>query len=359
MEVKSMYIYISRRIIACLLLAFVTFFGLFSNANADAPNLVFNNEYDDNVEYYDFDPTIYNPYGVYWHNNEIEYKRDYYNDENEYYYGIIISTNVNVRIEPSSKSKSIAQLHNGDIVTIIDNPEYGWYEIELEEFNAKDDYETGFIHSYFVAERPRYVSISYNPATLFYTPWHTVSNYDSSYKDFLIISENKDFICVQATDNKAGSLFLDKSELGRLGYSMDYNEWSRDYLNRKAWIVLTQYTTLYATPWEDYHKNGEKVSDTFMRVISENRDYYCVRLNDGVAFIKKSDVGYYEGGNAYYVRKDATIYDAENGERIGNVEKGDIVFPDKINKNKAFIYFGEDDSKYGYIDFGIIEKILN
>ena len=116
---------------------------------------------------------------------------------------------------------------------------------------------------------------------------------------------------------------------------------------------------MYATPWHLDIKNGEKTQDTIMKVLSEDNDYYCVQLNSGggSAFVKKSDVGYYADGDAYYVRRDTKIKDAKTGEEIGVVEKGEIIIIDRLSKNRSDAYFYYEDDQYAKISLKNLNHI--
>ena len=52
-----------------------------------------------------------------------------YND-NYRWSGIVICTNLSIRESPSTSAKRYGQLHNGDVVIILDEKD-GWYHIDL------------------------------------------------------------------------------------------------------------------------------------------------------------------------------------------------------------------------------------
>ncbi len=153
------------------------------------------------------------------------------------------------------------------------------------------------------------------------------------------------------------------------------------------WIVLTQYTNLYATPWQMTNpKNGEQ-SGRVMLVIEENYPFYavqCCEETPGTSFIYMGDVGQYSqyGQNLYVVaEKNVPIYDAPWGRQISTLDRFTIVnveaggygysgiqeYPfenyEQYYESDGFYYvtvnYGQNDAFSGYVPIQYIQKIIN
>jgi hypothetical protein len=154
-----------------------------------------------------------------------------------------------------------------------------------------------------------------------------------------------------------------------------------------GWIVLTQYTNLYATPWQTFnYKNGEQ-SGRVLLVIEQNYGYYavqCCESTPGTSFIYAGDVGQYSqyGQNLYVVAEDKVpVYDAPWGRQISTLDRFTIVdvayggygntgiqqYPfetyDECYENDGFTYvtvnYGQENAYGGYINSQYLQKIIN
>ena len=154
-----------------------------------------------------------------------------------------------------------------------------------------------------------------------------------------------------------------------------------------CWIVLTQYTNFYATPWNiNGYKNGEQ-SGRVVLLIEEYYPFYaiqCCESTPGTSFIYMSDVGQYSqyGQNLYVVADEKVpVCDAPWGRQISSLDRFTIVnvlsggyansgiqdYPfdnyDQCYENDGYYYvavnYGQQDEYYGYIKTQYLQKIIN
>lgn len=144
---------------------------------------------------------------------------DNYNNVNSAYRygwtGIVICTNISVRESPSTSAKRYGQLHNGDVVKILDQDD-AWYTIDLSTCGFKDIFEGyGYIKKSLVKITPYWiVTTKYTP--VYADPWGSgMSNGEmATGTPMLVISENNYFLCVQTRGTSAGSSFIRRSDIG-------------------------------------------------------------------------------------------------------------------------------------------------
>lgn len=143
----------------------------------------------------------------------------YFEAENAYrsrWTGIVMCTNITVRMSPSTSAQKYGQLHNGDVVRIVEQLD-GWYAIDLKTSGLKDAPDgVGYIKSSLVKSNPYWiVTTQYTP--VYSDPWGTGnSNGEISVNTpMMVVSENNYYYCVQTRPQSAGSSFIRKYDVGR------------------------------------------------------------------------------------------------------------------------------------------------
>ncbi len=133
------------------------------------------------------------------------------------------------------------------------------------------------------------------------------------------------------------------------------------------WIVLTKYTPVYADPWWSGESNGELSSGTPLLVISENNEFYCVRLHNGqagVTFVRKYDVGRYnpdcEPGYAVVVDGPIDVYSNDNNAVIGTLKTLELVQVYFYDGEYAHIYYNQNNTFIdAYVKTLNLQPVLN
>ncbi len=156
------------------------------------------------------------------------------------------------------------------------------------------------------------------------------------------------------------------------------------------WIVLTQYTYLYATPWQmNGSRNGEQ-SDRVMLVIEEQYPWYavqCCENTPGTSFVYFGDVKQYSqpGQNLHVIAEDQVpVYDAPWGRQISMLDKFTIVnveygyyggnsgiqeypfdnnYSDQCYEVDGFtcvtVNYGQNNAYTGYVKSQYVQRIIN
>ena len=135
--------------------------------------------------------------------------------------GIVISTNVAVRVSPSTSADSYGQLHNGDSCMILGRMG-DWYVIDLASCGLKDDLEGfGYAKASLIEESPRWIILT-EYTVLYSDPWGTgdSNGEKSAGTPLLVTHENWEYYCVQTRGESAGASFVRKSDVGN--YSSSY-----------------------------------------------------------------------------------------------------------------------------------------
>ena len=167
------------------------------------------------------------------------------------------------------------------------------------------------------------------------------------YEDWLII----DMSSVHVSNNPGGYAFVKSGLIKQDPY----------------WIATTQYTYLYATPWQtDNMRNGEQ-SDRFFLVIEEQYPFYAVQCTEraaGTSFIYQWDIGQYskEGQNLYLCVEDQVpVYEVPTGNVICTVDRYTIV---NVNGQSNGMYHvtvnpGTSNEFYGCVNTQHFQRIIN
>ena len=134
-----------------------------------------------------------------------------------------------------------------------------------------------------------------------------------------------------------------------------------------TWIVLTKYTNVYTDPWHTGYKNGEITEGTPMLVITENKEFYDVRLHSGqagVTFVRKKDVGQFtqdcEPGYAVVVDGPAKVYSYENWKKIDSLETLELVQVFDWEEDFSYVMYERDGQIiYGWVETFFIQPVIN
>ena len=133
------------------------------------------------------------------------------------------------------------------------------------------------------------------------------------------------------------------------------------------WIVTTQYTNLYATPWENEKmKNGEQYNRVFL-VIEEQYPFYAVQCKEssaGTSFIYQSEIGKFskDGQNLYVCAEDnVPIYDTRYWYQIGTIDIFTIV--DVYSSSNGYYSVVVNEGEWNEYTAGVnsqyLQKIIN
>ena len=198
--------------------------------------------------------------------------------DGEWYYsytGVVMCTNISVRKTPSTSAQRYGQLHNGDVVKIYENSN-GWLTIDLGFVNMGEG--VGYIKSSLVKESPCFIVLTkYTP--VYADPWWTgESNGEiSGGTPMLLISESRDFYCVQLHTGKAGSTFVRKSDVGRYnpecepGYAVvmdgpiDVYDYNRTQIIGQLKTDNLVQVLSYEYEWSHiYYKSGDNYYDAWV-----------------------------------------------------------------------------------------------
>ena len=133
------------------------------------------------------------------------------------------------------------------------------------------------------------------------------------------------------------------------------------------WIVLTQYTYMYTTPWQKANKRNGEQSGRVCLVIEEEYPFYAIQCREytaGTSFVFQWDVGQYSkaGQNLYVCVEDSIpIYDSPWGQQIKTVDKFTIVDVDSVSGIYSHIVVNAGTAKEfsGWIQSQYIQKIIN
>lgn len=143
----------------------------------------------------------------------------YYEAEYAYRFmwtGVVMCTNITVRMSPNTSAQKYGQLHNGDVVKIVEQLD-GWYAIDLQTSGLKDVPDgVGYVKSSLVKSNPYWiVTTKYTP--VYSDPWGTGnSNGEISVNTpMMVVSENDYYYCVQTRPQSAGSSFIRKYDVGK------------------------------------------------------------------------------------------------------------------------------------------------
>ena len=134
------------------------------------------------------------------------------------------------------------------------------------------------------------------------------------------------------------------------------------------WIATTQYTLMYATPWQKTNlENGEQ-SDRVFLVLEEEYPFYAVQCTEhaaGTSFIYQSDVGRYsrDGENLYVCAEDKVpLLDSPYGNQISTIDRFTIVNVDSNygDYTRVTVNFRDYNAAYsGWVKTQYIQKIAN
>ena len=146
-----------------------------------------------------------------------------------------------------------------------------------------------------------------------------------------------------------------------IGYAL-----KRLFKRSPYWIVLTNYTDVYADPWYSGQSNGALVENTPLLVISENKDFYCTRLKNGqagVTFVKKSDVGYYTSdytsSYAVVAKGPISVY-SDDWHELGTLKALDIVQVYSWLDDYSYIHIEiKGETLEGWVDTNCIQPVIN
>ncbi len=131
------------------------------------------------------------------------------------------------------------------------------------------------------------------------------------------------------------------------------------------WIATTQYTELFATPWENSLKNGEQYDRVFL-VIGEQYPFYAVQCKEysaGTSFIRMQDVGRYsqDGQNLHVCAEDdVLLYEGPYGDPIRTVDKFTIVNVDMVDGDYCHVVSMDSQDYFdGWMQNHFIQRIAN
>ncbi len=165
-----------------------------------------------------------------------------------------------------------------------------------------------------------------------------------------------------------GWLILDLSSLGLDGAPEGIGFVKSNLVKEDPfWIVLTQYTLMYATPWQSMNlENGEQ-TDRVLLIIEEQYPFYAVQCKEnsaGTSFIYQSDVGSYsrDGENLYVcVEDNVPLLDSPSGNPISTIDKFTIVNVDSYYGDYCHVTvnFRDYNAYSGWVKTQYIQKVAN
>ena len=133
------------------------------------------------------------------------------------------------------------------------------------------------------------------------------------------------------------------------------------------WIVTTQYTYLYASPWRiDNLRNGEQANGRVLLVVEENYPWYCVQCKEtsaGSAFVRFSDIGQFSqaGQNLYVVAEDKVPFYTDDWKNAGELSR--LTIADVIDVSgeysRVLLYAGTDKETTGWVRSFSLHRIVN
>ncbi len=226
-----------------------------------------------------------------------------------------------------------------------------------------------------------------------YYPEYTAPDYSYEYYQYLYpYSHTGTLVCSRATVRKSPS--ASSGEYGKLKNGQTcvivgkYNEWliidlaSCNFNSNPSgygyvkegliksdpyWIVTTQYTYLYATPWQSANlRNGEQSNRVFL-VIEENYPFYAVQCTEstaGSSFIYQWDIGRYskDGQDLYVIAEDKVpILDGPYGRQTSTLERFTIVNVTGYNGEYYYVTVnvGTNNEFSGWVKSQYCQKIIN
>ena len=188
------------------------------------------------------------------------------------YTGVIICTNISVRTEPNTSAKRYGQLHNGDVVRILQDTGK-WMTIDLSYSGLGDG--VGYVLSSLVKESPCFIVLTkYTEG--YDDPWGTgkQNGQFSKGEPKLLKNQNGQYYCIQPHKGQAGSSFIRVSDVGRYtqdcepGYAvvMDGPIDVYDYYNTYIGQLKTESIVQVLSWGADWSQIYYKVGDEYVEV---------------------------------------------------------------------------------------------
>lgn len=140
---------------------------------------------------------------------------------NQPHYGIVICTQLNVRQEAKTNSKSLGKIKNGQPVKVIGITEKSdFYLLDLASCGiaSQEGLSYGFVKSGLIKIDPEYIFVQ-KMLYLYASPWDSsptietrqtpkLRNGEQDNRYYLVIDQSERWYAIQATEERAGSAFV-------------------------------------------------------------------------------------------------------------------------------------------------------
>ena len=137
------------------------------------------------------------------------------------HYGIVICTQMNVRIQPDTRAKSLGKIKNGQPVKVLGITEKSdFYILDVQScgINNAEEAQYGYVKSSLLKLDPAYI-YSAKTLNLYSTPWSVnreeqwynapkLKNGEQDNRYLLVIEQSDNWYAVQSSEDKPGTAFV-------------------------------------------------------------------------------------------------------------------------------------------------------
>lgn len=202
--------------------------------------------------------------------------------------GIVICSTGSLRDAPDTNATKLATLKNGTLVPIV-SKEGNFYKVDLASLDVKDlkvHEGYGYVLATLVATDMYFIHLD-GYYFVYADPWYAEKSNGQKNGNFLVISDNGDWMAAQLTKGVAGSTFIKKSERGYPIYNYIYDG---KWYGSSHSLVLRETQILGAPGNYDFVVGTLNVDDVVKKAGSVEDGYQPIEYNGYKCFISALDV---------------------------------------------------------------------